>query len=110
DGNRGPGNGCRIVGAQECCRRSDLLDLDEFLAWLTLQDDLGDYFVAWDFVYLGLILDLLLHQRSEYVARTDRIARYALACSFQRYRLGEAHQTVLGSDISGFERGGDQTM
>src|SRR6266850_4700340 len=104
-GNRGGG-----IAAEKHRKRGHFLDLDELLARLALEDDVPDDVLARDAVHLRLVIDLLLHQRSQHVPRADRVAGDALARGLERHGLGESDQTVLGGDIRRFERGSNQSV
>src|SRR5580704_6327519 len=100
---------CR-VGAKIDGEARNLLDGDEFLGRLRRQ-----YHVALDLFFgyaarFRRVRDLLLDQRRPHIAGADAVAGHAKGCELECDGLGETCEAVLGGDICGLERRGDQRM
>ena len=96
--------------ARKTATRADLIDRGEALVGLLRQKHVADDFLARDPVDLRLIVDLRFDQGRQDVAGTDGVAGDRLLRHFQRHRLGEADDAVLGRDIGRLEGRGDEAV
>ena len=84
----------------------DLVGFDQALDGVWGQDDLLQDVIFAHPVRFRLVGDLRLHQRRAHVARADGGGLQAL----QRERLHQAEHAVLGGDVRGLVRRGDQRV
>ena len=102
DRHDGAGDRGRIVRGQEQAKRRDLGYGHELLGRLGGQEHILDDLLFGDPARLGGVRYLLFDQRGEHVSGANRIDGDALLGNFQRDRLGQAGDAVLGGDIGGF--------
>src|SRR5437773_906204 len=98
DRKRHAANLRRPLRAQEGDRRADLLRRRELAGRLLPREQRMPRLIDGQTLTRGEVRHLLLHERSEHPARTDRVARHARRGRLERDHLREAEHSVLGRD------------
>src|SRR5438034_2467366 len=110
DRKRRAANLRRRLRAQEGDRRADLLRRRELAGRLLPREQRMPRLIDGQTLTRGEVRHLLLHERSEHPARTDRVARHARRGRLERDHLREAEHSVLGRDVSGLVHRADQAV
>src|SRR3984957_5731777 len=106
----GAGDRLRHVGAKIDGEARHFFDGDEFLGRLRRQNHVAlDLFFGYAARFRG-IRYLLLDQRGPYITGADAVAGHAEGGKLERDSLGQTGNAMLGGDIGGLERRGDQGM
>src|SRR6184192_1839627 len=98
------------IRAEKKRERADLLRRDEFAGGLLLGEQTAPRLRLRNLFAPRELVDLLLHQRRQHPAGTDRVAGDAAVRGLQRRHPGHADEAVLSRDIGNLVRRGDQPM
>jgi hypothetical protein len=93
-------DGAGVVAHQELHERSDLVHCGKFLDARRLEHDLRSHILLAHFVQLGLLLDLRAHEWRVDEAWADAVDRDAIGGGLKGHDLGQAENSVLGSNVA----------
>src|SRR5436190_16174627 len=94
----------RCIGAQKCRELGDLLDGDELTRRLRREQDVAHDLLLGDSSRFRRVRDLLLDERRPDVARAYGVYGDSVLGDFERGRLSESCDSVLGCDVRRLER------